>query len=168
MEFTFQDICLGLLILLTGLSAGLCFTWNNAITPGIGRLDNYGYLTSFQQMNKTIINPTFIIVFFGPFILGLVNLYVFKNTSNSAIWSLGLAVLIYFLGVVLITIFGNVPLNEVLDKSDLVATSQKDLKILRNSFENKWNQFHLIRTLSALASFALLLISLIQTTKNNI
>ncbi|MFI1773730.1 anthrone oxygenase family protein [Thalassobellus citreus] len=168
MEFTFQHISLGLLIVLTGLSAGLCFTWSNAITPGIGRLDDYGYLMSFQQMNRTILNPIFFIVFFGPFILGIINLFVFKNTSNSVVCLLGLAVLIYFLGIVLVTIMGNVPLNEMLDKPDLRTASQEKLTTLRNNFEVKWNQFHLIRTLSAIASFILLIMSLIQITKNNI
>lgn len=168
MEFTFQHISLGLLIILTGLSAGLCFTWSNAITPGIGTLDNYEYLIAFQQINRAILNPTFFIVFFGPFILGIINLFVLKNTSSSAIPLLGLAVLIYFLGVVLITIFGNVPLNEMLDKSDLLTASQEELTTLRNNFEAKWNQLHLIRTLSAITSFILLIMSLIQIAKNNI
>ena len=48
MDFTFENIGAIALILLTGLSAGLCFTWSNAITPGIGRLDDVGYLSEFS------------------------------------------------------------------------------------------------------------------------
>lgn len=40
MEIKIRLIVLMLSILFTGLSAGLCFTWSNAITPGIGRLDD--------------------------------------------------------------------------------------------------------------------------------
>ena len=164
MEITIENIGITALILLTGLSAGLCFTWSNAITTGIGRLNDPGYLMSFQQMNRTIINPLFLLVFFGPSLLGAINLYLFKNAPIPLI--LGIA--IYFFGVVLVTIFGNVPINEVLDKTDLNSASIEELRQLRERFEVKWNRLHLIRTLSSIISFLLLLIGLFQVTKYNI
>ena len=99
MEYPNQHIETILLVLLTGLSAGLCFTWSNAITPGIGRLDDLGYLNAFKQLNRSIINPLFIIVFFGPFFLGLVNIYLFKNESSLMIWLLMIGIAVYFFGV---------------------------------------------------------------------
>jgi len=168
MEFIFENTIFISLILLTGLSAGLCFTWSNAVTTGIGRLDDLGYLSAFQQMNRTILNPVFFIVFFGPLLLNLVNIYLFKNTSSTIMWLLILATTIYFLGVVLITIFGNVPLNEMLDKTDLGSASIEELRSLRETFEVKWNRLHLIRTFTSIISFLLLLISLIQISKSNI
>jgi len=165
MELSIKLSTLVLTILFTGLSAGLCFTWSNAVTTGIGRLDDLGYLSAFQQMNRTILNPMFFIVFFGSLLLNLVNIYLFKSTSSTIIWLLILATVIYFLGVVLITIFGNVPLNEMLDKADLNSASVEELRNLRESFEVKWNRLHLIRTLASAISFLLLLISLIQISK---
>ena len=79
MELSLKFISLVLAILFTGISAGLCFTWSNAVSPGIGKLNNLGFLQSFQQMNRTIINPAFIVVFFGPFLINLLNLYLFKS-----------------------------------------------------------------------------------------
>jgi uncharacterized membrane protein len=165
MDYSNQHIVTIVLVLLTGLSAGLCFTWSNAITPGIGRLDDFGYLRAFQQMNRSIINPLFILVFFGPFFLGLINLYMFKNASGSMISLLIFAVAFYFFGVLLVTIFGNVPLNDLLDKTDLSKSSLEDLKLLRNRFETKWNRLHLIRTVTSIASFLMLIIGLLQSTK---
>ena len=165
MDYSNQHIVTIVLVLLTGLSAGLCFTWSNAITPGIGRLDDFGYLRAFQQMNRSIINPLFILVFFGPFFLGLINLYLFKDASSSMIWLLIFAMAFYFFGVLLVTIFGNVPLNDLLDKTDLTKASLEDLKSLRNRFEKKWNRLHLIRTVTSIASFLMLIISLLQSTK---
>jgi uncharacterized membrane protein len=166
MDYTHQYIATIVLVLLTGLSAGLCFTWSNAITPGIGRLDDLGYLNAFQQMNRSIINPMFIIVFFGPFLLGLFNLYLFKNESSPIIWLLIFATGFYFFGVVLITLFGNVPLNEILDKTDLSKASLEDVKLLRDRFETKWNRLHLIRTVAAIISFLTLILSIFQSTKH--
>ncbi|MEH6537234.1 MAG: DUF1772 domain-containing protein [Psychroserpens sp.] len=168
MDITFQNIVLIVLVLLTGLSAGLCFTWANTVTTGIGRLDDFGYLNAFQQMNRTILNTTFFIVFFGPFFLNLISLYVFRNTSNSILLLLIMASAIYFIGIVLITIFGNVPLNELLDKTDLISASTDELRSLRERFEFKWNRYHLIRTYASIVSFLLIAISIIQITKQNI
>lgn len=161
MDFTLQHIVTIVLVLLLGLSSGLCFTWANSVTPGIGQLDDFGYLSAFQQMNRSIINPLFILVFFGPFFLGFINLYLYKNASNTIIWFLILAIAIYFFGVLLVTIFGNVPLNEILDKTDLSKASLEDLKQLREQFEDKWNRLHLIRTINSAVAFLLLILTLL-------
>ena len=75
------------------------------------------------------------------------------------------AIVFYFFGVLLVTIFGNVPLNEILDKTDLSKASLEDLKLLRNRFETKWNRLHLVRTVSSITSFLILIISLVQSIK---
>ena len=77
------------------------------------------------------------------------------------------AVVIYFIGVVLVTIFGNVPLNNTLDASELRAVNHVDLKTLRGLFEVTWNRLHMVRTVSAVVSFLLLLIGLVQIIKNH-
>jgi uncharacterized membrane protein len=162
MEISFKLILIVIATLLTGLSAGLCFTWSNAITTGIGRLDNIGYLQAFQAMNRSIINPTFILVFFGPFIVQLISIFLYKNTTSTIISLLVAATVLYFFGLVLVTIFGNVPLNEILDKTDLAKASTVDLQELRDQFEVKWNQLHLIRTVTSIISFGILLITIIN------
>jgi len=158
MVLNFENLGLTALIILTGLSAGLCFTWSNSITPGIGKLNDLGYLLSFQEMNRAILNLTFFVVFFSPFILSLINLYVFRNATNSIIWLIIFATIIYVFGVLLVTIFGNVPLNEMLDKTELTTASIDDLKHLRENFETKWNRLHLVRTISSCTSFLLLIL----------
>lgn len=124
---TIENIGIITLVFLTGLSAGLCFTWSNNIMPEISRLNDLEYLTAFQHMNRVILNPLFFTVFFGPLFLSLVNLYFFKNSSGLIIWILVLATMIYLFGVLLVTVFGNVPLNEMLDKTDLSSVSSEDL-----------------------------------------
>lgn len=166
MEFSINTITTISTILLTGLTAGLCFTWTNAVTPGIGRLDDLGYLQSFQEMNRAIINPLFLIVFFGPMFTHIANVYLNRNLPNTIFWVLLAAGILYVAGVVAITIFGNVPLNEMLESTNLQTASPEKLKALRNSFENKWDRFHLIRTITSTLSFLLLIITLIQDQIN--
>ncbi|WP_108805598.1 DUF1772 domain-containing protein [Aquimarina sp. Aq107] len=160
MEFKLKFIVLMLGLLFTGLTAGLCFTWSNAVTPGIGRLDNLTFLRSFQSMNRAIINARFMIVFFGPVILLFVNTYLFKNSSIS-FWLFLAAAILFFVGIGLVTIFGNVPLNEVLDASNLETLSKIELQDLRNKFEQPWNYWHTIRTVSSFSAFTLLIIGML-------
>ncbi len=162
MEFKLKFIVLMLGILFTGLTAGLCFTWSNAVIPGIARLDNLTFLKSFQSMNRAIINSSFLMVFFGPVVLLFFNSYLFKNNSTS-FWLFLIAAILFFVGIGIVTIFGNVPLNETLDSSNLETLSKIELQELRNSFERPWNRWHTIRTLSSFSAFALLIIGMLYT-----
>lgn len=150
---------------LTGLTAGLCFTWGNAVTPGIGRLDNLGFLHAFQQMNRAIINPIFIVVFMGPLITHIANIFLFKSATPTVFWLILSASILYIVGLVLVTIFGNVPLNEMIDKVDLLSASPEELATLRDNFEVQWNRFHNIRTVTTSLSFALLILSIVLQNK---
>ncbi|WP_127019280.1 DUF1772 domain-containing protein [Flagellimonas beolgyonensis] len=166
MTFSINTLTLISTILLTGLTAGLCFTWTNAVTPGIGRLDNLGYLQAFQAMNRAIINPMLLLVFFGPLLTHIANVYLHRNQPNLVFWMLFAAGILYVAGVVVITVFGNVPLNEILDKTDLQVATPKQLNEIRNLFEAKWNRLHLIRTVTSTLSFLLLILSLLQNQIN--
>lgn len=161
MEFKIKAVVLLLGILFTGLTAGLCFTWSNAITPGIGRLNDLTFLQSFQAMNRAILNPSFLIVFFSPVVLLSLNAFLHRNANPATFWSFLLATILFFVGVGLVTIFKNVPLNEMLDKTVLENLSTIELKDLRTKFEQPWNRWHILRTITSFAAFALLLIGII-------
>ncbi|WP_281991367.1 DUF1772 domain-containing protein [Aquimarina aggregata] len=161
MELSLKSTVLFLSLLGTGLTAGLCFTWSNAITSGIGRLDNLTFLESFQAMNRAIINPNFLIVFFGPVILLFLNVYLSRNENPAVFWVFFSAAILFFVGIGLVTVFKNVPLNETLDKTILAAMTELELSDLRKSFERPWNRWHWVRTLTSFISFSLLLIRLL-------
>lgn len=163
MEFNLETTIVLLTTMLTGLTAGLCFTWTNAVTPGIGQLDDLGFLQAFQQINRMIINPTFIMVFFGPCIGTILIIYLKYQNPDISFWMFVVAGLIFILGVAFVTVFRNVPLNEVLDQTNLVTASPEELLGLRKKFENPWKQWHLVRTISSLTSFVLLLMGWLFT-----
>lgn len=166
MEFNLETIVVYISILLTGLTAGLCFTWTNAVTPGLGQLNDLGYLQAFQQMNRSIINPLFILVFFGPFISHIFTIYLKDRNNDKVFWVFVVAAALFILGVVFVTVFKNVPLNNILDRTDLSNSSAEDLRILREKFEVPWKQWHLVRTICSIASFAVLLIGLVINNQN--
>ena len=165
MQLTLNLTSLIITIFFTGLTAGLCFTWANAVTPGIGRLDDLGFLQAFQQMNRAIINPIFIVVFMGPTITHIANIILFKSANPTIFWLILTASILYLIGLTFITVFGNVPLNEMIDKVELLTASPEELKTLRDQFEIRWNRFHMVRTITTSLSFFLLILSLLMYNK---
>lgn len=155
-----EIIILILAILFTGLMAGIFFTWSNAVKPGIGQLSNLEYLRALQSMNRAILNNTFKLVFIGALLAtALVPIFYFHLYPSNIFWLLVFAFIFYSFGAFGITVFGNIPLNEILDKTALETFSLEELKSLRTSIELKWNNLNLIRTISSLLAFILLVFS---------
>ena len=142
-----------------GLLSGIFFTWTNAVTPGIGKLNDLGYLTALQSMNRVILNPSFYIIFMGSVVILPLSTVLNYETKPSFVFKIMLvASIIYILGVFLVTILGNIPLNDLLDKIDLEDCSIEDVSNLRDKIEAKWNGFNLIRTIASTSSFILLIV----------
>ena len=161
-----ETIILTLAILFTGLMAGIFFTWSNAVKPGIGKLSDLEYLRAFQSMNRVILNNTFKFIFAGAIITTvLLPIFYFNLYPNNIFWMFISAFIIYGVGAFIVTIIGNIPLNELLDKTSLESISLDELKTLRKSIEVKWNNFNLIRSISSGVSFVLLVFSFIFLDK---
>ena len=91
-----ETIILATAILLTGLMAGIFFTWSNAVKPGIGKLSDLEYLRALQSMNRVILNKAFIGIFLGAVIaVALVPIFHFKLSPDNIFWILILALVIY-------------------------------------------------------------------------
>ena len=155
-----ETLLLLLAILFTGLMAGIFFTWSNAVKPGIGQLSDLEYLGAFQSMNRVILNPSFKLIFFGALIcIILVPVFHFKSQSSQVLGLMILAGSIYVIGAFFITIFGNIPVNELLDSANLEALSINEASLLREAIESKWNFYNWVRTGSSTLSFMVLLIA---------
>ena len=66
--------------------------------------------------------------------------------------------LAYILGVQVPTIAIHLPMNKKLQKLDVDAMSETDIKMARNDFEPHWNTSNIIRTAIASCVSALLII----------
>lgn len=157
-----ETIILATAILLTGLMAGIFFTWSNAVKPGIGKLSDLEYLRALQSMNGVILNKAFIGIFLGALIaVTLVPIAHFKLFPDNIFWIFVIALATYCIGVFGVTVLGNIPLNELLDKTNLESITVEEIKALRTSIEDNWNNLNLIRSFSSGITFVLLIISLI-------
>ena len=161
-----ETIILALAILLTGLMAGIFFTWSNAVKPGIGKLSDIEYLRALQSMNRVILNNAFKIIFLGAIIaVALVPVFYFNLYPRNIFWLFVFTFIIYWIGVFGVTVSGNIPLNEILDKTNLESITSEEIKTLRKSIEVKWNNFNLIRCISSGITFILLIVSFLILDK---
>jgi uncharacterized membrane protein len=114
-------------------------------------------------MNKVILNPLFYIVFILPVLMIPISAYMSYGSPNFYVFKLLFATtLIYLFGVFIVTINGNIPINELLENTDLQKISETELSSLRENIETKWNNFNLIRTISSFISFSLLVFCLFK------
>jgi uncharacterized membrane protein len=161
-----EIIILALAIFLTGLMAGIFFTWSNAVKPGIGKLGDIEYLRALQSMNRVILNNAFRIIFLGAIIaVALVPVFYFNLYPKNIFWLFVFTLVIYWIGVFGITVSGNIPLNEILDKTNLESITLEEIKTLRKSIELKWNNYNLIRCISSGITFILLIVSFLTLYK---
>jgi uncharacterized membrane protein len=107
-----------------------------------------------QSINRAILNPLFFISFMGTLVLLPISVWFFKEQST-VFYLLLAAALLYFGGVFLVTMIGNVPLNNLLDAADLSKLDAEGLAALRNKFEPGWNLFQSIRTIASVICIVL-------------
>src|SRR5690349_17409797 len=138
----------------TGLLAGLFYGYSCSVNNGLGDLSDSGYLEAFQSINRNIQNPVFMLTFLGnAILLPLTTILLYKSGPTVSSHYLLIALTVYFIGVLGITIFCNVPLHDQLDSYQIRSASLEELSVIRKSFEEPWNRFHAIRTIAAIVSF---------------
>lgn len=151
-----QNIILTITAVLTGLIAGLFYSYSCSVNLGLGRLDDKDYLGAMQSINAAILNPAFFVGFMGTLILlpAVAGSIYASNGASLSFWLLLAAGLLYIAGAFGITLLGNVPLNEALASFRIDTATAAELAAQRNRFEVPWNRLHTIRTIASIASFA--------------
>jgi len=144
-------------ILTTGLVAGVFWIFSNTIMPGLRHTDDQTFIGAFQSIDKAIINPWFMVAFFGALILtGLAAALHLSGDRRSLLPWLGAAFVLYLIAVV-ITMAVNVPLNDALKTAGAPARIG-DLAAVRHHFnEAKWSAWNLARAVTSTAAFGCLI-----------
>ena len=144
-----------------GLTSGVMFDWQVTVMPGLGELPDREFVSSFQALDRAIMNPLFI---GGAFLGGaafLVAATVAHRQARGRVRLLAAASALYVVGVVGVTIAGNVPLNERLQDIDVASASSAEVAAARADFEGPWNRLHVVRTGASVLSLALVGLALL-------
>jgi len=136
---------------LTALIGGLFYAYSCSVVLGLGKLSDVEYLKAMQNINREILNPVFFMSFMGTAILLPVSAFLFRGHQPAFIFLL-LAALAYLIGVFGVTVAGNVPMNDALDKFDISGSATEAIRQMRDNFENRWNFLNNIRTVFSVIS----------------
>ena len=138
-----------------GLLAGLFWSYQISVVRGLADVNDDAYVAAFRAINRRIQNPWFLSVFLGtgPLILAARALNRRRVPPVPALITGSLALNGIVVGI---TMVGNVPLNNALERSGAQSSDKRDL---RARFEGRWNRLNLLRTLAAASSFAALAVA---------
>ncbi|SFC67383.1 Uncharacterized membrane protein [Nocardioides terrae] len=142
---TFRTLVLLLATVAAGLQAGTYYVWACGVMPGLARADDKTFVTALNHMNAAIVNPVFMLTFLGAPLLAGVALVVGPGRG----WitaGLVLAVLTF-----LITVAGNVPLNDALTRAGSAHPGAA-----REAFESAWVRWNVARTVTSTGALAAL------------
>jgi uncharacterized membrane protein len=136
----------------SGIAAGLFFIFSNTIMASFARLPVAQGIAAMQQINVTIINPLFMLVFMGLVVLSLVlgAKAIFGWAEAGSAWLLAGSVA-YLVGCFLVTMVFNVPLNDALAAVD--PASAEGAAIWAR-YLNEWLPWNHARTVACVVSLA--------------
>jgi len=131
--------------LATAMVAGLMFCFAHSVMPGLGTLDDRGFLTAFQRIDAAISNRWMMLTFLGSPVLTLAALLLHLPGRSAAVPWLVVA-LVLVLATVLITGAINLPLNAAIQDA---APELADAADLRSRFEERWVRWNVVRTVTS-------------------
>lgn len=136
-------------VLLLGLSAGVFFTYQNSVLPGLKPLDDRTFAASMNSMNRAILNGWFMLVYLGSALVIAAAAVVALVTGEVVRGLLFTAsTVVYIVLVLAITGVVNVPLNNAL-------AANED----RAAFESRWVRFNALRVLGVVIALALAIVA---------
>lgn len=161
---TARSVTLVAALVTAGLSAGLFYGWSVSVIRGHARVGDRHYISSMQEINRAILNPFFFVVFFGAGAALVASCVVhFADDATTRGWWLAAASATYLVGVLGVTVGGNVPLNNRLEAFDLGAADDDLAGSERRFYEHHWNRWHAVRTAAATIALALASIAAVVT-----
>ncbi len=140
-----------------GLAAGVFFAFSTFVMPALKRVTPSGGVEAMQSINRVALTPPFMIALFGTALaaLGLIVWSVVSSADRpTALIVAGSG--LYLVGTIGVTIAGNVPLNDRLERADSSQATSGSW----HEWVGRWNAWNHVRTAAALAAAALLTVAL--------
>jgi uncharacterized membrane protein len=146
-----------LLIILTGLMAGIYLAFSAVIMKSLNELPALHAAQAMNKINDVIVNTIFLPIFFGSTLwhAGLI-VWSFADWQTGTSGLIILSAFIYIVGMFLVTAFGNVPMNNKLKASE---SNEALLVDYWKKYQHSWTRLNHIRTLSCTVACAFLIAS---------
>ena len=149
----------------TGLMAGLYYAYAYSVMPGLSRTDDRTFVAAFQSIDRAIINPVFMVTFFGALALTALAalLHLTGDQRPMLPWIAGALVLYLF--VFVITLAVNVPRNNEIKAAGDVDRITDPHGVRERFDEARWVRWNHVRTFASTVAFGLLAWALVESGK---
>lgn len=135
-----------------GLIGGLLFVFSNSVMKALGQQSASHGMAAMQAINRTIVNPLFLLFFMGTAVVSLfllINAYAQWYPTHTG-WMIA-GSMFYLVGTFGMTVVVHVPWNNELEKAD--PTEMVSEKIW-DDYRIKWTRWNHVRTIAAFAAAA--------------
>ncbi len=146
-------------LLSAGIMAGVYFTFSVFVMRSLAELGEEPGARAMQSINRVIVRSAFLPLFFLSTLAcaALVVLGALGMIGGTAAPKIMVGGAIYVIGMFVVTVVGNVPLNNRLEAAD---PSSEAGKAIWREYLTRWTQLNHIRTLSCMVAMALLVMGL--------
>ncbi len=137
----------------SGLIAGVYFAFSGFIMQAFGKLNTTQSIAAMNSINETILRSLFMPLFFGSSIISLcltIVAFVYWGEAGTELTLIAGAV--YFIGMFICTVVFNVPLNNLLARTD--PDSDNAHQVWSHYLKN-WTRWNHLRTVSSLVTCVL-------------
>lgn len=158
-----QSALLWFAILSAGTMAGVYFAFSVFIMQALGALERPGGMLAMRSINRVILRSAFIPLFLASSAVCAV-LAVWGAVAWQAPggWQMGCGGALYVAGMFGVTMLGNVPLNNMLERTDPLGPEAEQAW---RRYLLRWTAWNHLRTLSCLAATALLVAALLASAR---
>jgi uncharacterized membrane protein len=141
-----------------GLMAGLYFAFSTFIMTALAGIERAAAVAAMNAINRVILRSAFMPMFLGSSLasLMLVALGLLRRDEPGAT-AMATGGAVYFLGMFVVTMLANVPLNNALAATD--PTTEADAGGWAD-YLARWTRWNHVRTLSSTAALALFILAI--------
>lgn len=144
----------------TGLMAGVFGLYAHTIMRGLGKTDDRTFVGALQAIDRAIINPLFMLAFFGALASSGVAAALYLKDDDGSVLPWVVAAFVLYLVVVIITFVVQLPLNDGIKAAGDPA--HIDVAAARTAFhETRWVPWNVVRALANTAAFGCLMWALV-------
>ena len=149
-----------LALLGSALIAGVFFAFSSFVVKALARVPSREGIAAMQSINVVVLNRSFLGTFLGTAAISVVLaiLAVLHRGEPSAPFVVAGA-MVYLVGTFLVTMIGNVPLN---NRLAAVAATDPDAIALWEHYLDRWTLLNSVRTVAAFAAVLLFVLGLLQ------
>ncbi len=139
-----------------GLVAGIFFAFSSFVMAALGRLSAADGIAAMNAINVTVINPGFMLAFFGTAAVCLAAAVVAALHGTAGTALIAAAAALYLVGCIGVTIVRNVPLNNLLAAA---TVGTPEATALWTRYLGTWTFWNTVRTMASAAAAMLLMIA---------